>query len=83
MSDSPNGFDYETLITYEDLVLRKFALTPYPDDAADDITEKYTIADNWQSYDDKGRNLISHKSPKEEFIKGIEKLNSKTLRIYL
>lgn len=80
MSDFPPGFDYETLITDEDRELRKLALTLYSEDAADYIAEKYTIDDNWQSYDDKVRNLISRKLPEAEFIREIQQLNLKTPR---
>ena len=78
MSEFPPGFDYETLITDEDRALRKLALTLYSEDAADYIAEKYTIAADWQSYDDKVRNLISRKLPEAEFIKEIQQLNFKT-----
>ncbi len=80
MSDFPPGFDYETLITDEDRELQRLALAQYSKDAAEYIAEKYTIADNWQSYDDKVRNLISRKLPEAEFIREIQQLNFKTPR---
>lgn len=80
MSDFPPGFDYETLITDEDRELRRLTLAQYSEDAADYIAEKYTIADNWQSYDDEVRNLISRKLPEAEFIREIQQLNFKTPR---
>ncbi len=80
MSEFPPGFDYETLITDEDRELRRLALAQYSEDAADYIAEKYTIADNWQSYDDKVRNLISRTLPEAEFIREIQQLNFKTPR---
>ena len=77
MSEFPFGFDYETLTADEDRELRKLASAHYSDEAADYIMVKYMVADNWQEYDNKVRNLISRKLSEAEFVKAVQQLNFK------
>ena len=76
MSDYPNGFDCEALVTSDDRHLRKLALALYSPDAADWILEEHMIASTgWKEYKQEVKKLLEQKLSEESFITQIRQLN--------
>ena len=76
MSDYPQGFDCDTLVTSDDRHLRKLTLALYSPDAADWILEEHMIASTgWKEYKQEVKKLLEQKLSEESFITQIRQLN--------
>lgn len=78
MCEFPPDFDYESLVTENDRILKKLILEKYSEDTAFNAMEEYHFDDagkSFSQYMDKVKKLLKKNLPEQDFIEEIQQLN--------